>query len=228
MKHKCKTNEKTQQKQQTPSDLWPLQVETVAALRVVEPGGLEDEPVLSAPSRPRPLAAGVGQQHLREAHLHGAEGALREALQEEGAFAVARFSRVWQVSHRRRADALSPPWQAHLHHYLQVEGMEQSLFCEATECLDSLIDEYQQLDATRGRLTPDAARLAVARWRSAPLLPLPIELKRRKRNTTSRQSMVCVNVFISYQPLVRRHYTSCDLVSFAFCLFVFHLSGRIK
>lgn len=78
----------------TPSDLWPLQVETVTALRVVEPGRLEDEPVLSAPCRPRPLAAGVGQQHLREAHLHGAEGALREALQEEGAFAVTLLSRL--------------------------------------------------------------------------------------------------------------------------------------
>ncbi|XP_075871376.1 tubulin epsilon chain [Nelusetta ayraudi] len=53
--------------------------------------------------------------------------------------------------------------KAHLHHYLQVEGMERSVFSEAAESLDSLIDEYQRLDATRGRLTPDAARLAVAR-----------------------------------------------------------------
>lgn len=41
--------------------------------------------------------------------------------------------------------------------------MERSVFSEAAESLDSLIDEYQRLDATRGRLTPDAARLAIAR-----------------------------------------------------------------
>ncbi|XP_028295366.1 tubulin epsilon chain [Gouania willdenowi] len=52
--------------------------------------------------------------------------------------------------------------KAHLHHYLHVEGMEQSLFSEAVASLSSLIDEYQLLDASKGRLTPDAARLSIA------------------------------------------------------------------
>lgn len=122
--------------------------------------------MLGAPCRPRPLAAGPGQQHVREAHLHRAEGALREALQEEGAFAAAPFSRRLVAELPERSAVLTfrpPPWQAHLHHYLQVEGMERSVFSEAAESLDSLIDEYQRLDTTRGRLTPDAARLAMAR-----------------------------------------------------------------
>ncbi|XP_029318651.1 tubulin epsilon chain isoform X3 [Cottoperca gobio] len=52
--------------------------------------------------------------------------------------------------------------KAHLHHYLQVEGMEQSLFSEAISSLSSLIEEYHQLDATRGRFMPDAPRLSIA------------------------------------------------------------------
>lgn len=57
----------------------------------------------------------------------------------------------------------SHPLQAHLHHYLHVEGMEQSFFTEAAASLSSLIEEYHQLDATKGRLTPDAPRLIIAR-----------------------------------------------------------------
>ncbi|KAF3844250.1 hypothetical protein F7725_013591 [Dissostichus mawsoni] len=53
--------------------------------------------------------------------------------------------------------------KAHLHHYLHVEGMEQSHFSEALSSLSSLIEEYQQLDATKGRLMPDAPRLRIAR-----------------------------------------------------------------
>uniref|UniRef100_A0A8C4EQ88 Tubulin epsilon 1 n=1 Tax=Dicentrarchus labrax TaxID=13489 RepID=A0A8C4EQ88_DICLA len=53
--------------------------------------------------------------------------------------------------------------KAHLHHYLQVEGMEQSFFSEATNSLSSLIEEYHHLDATKGRLMPDAPRLSIAR-----------------------------------------------------------------
>lgn len=62
-----------------------FQTEAIAALRLVEPGGLEDGPVLSASRGPLPLLAGPGQQHLCEAHVHGAERAFRQAIQEEGA-----------------------------------------------------------------------------------------------------------------------------------------------
>uniref|UniRef100_A0A3P8RZC2 Tubulin epsilon 1 n=1 Tax=Amphiprion percula TaxID=161767 RepID=A0A3P8RZC2_AMPPE len=52
--------------------------------------------------------------------------------------------------------------KAHLHHYLHVEGMEQSFFSEAIDSLSSLIEEYHQLDATKARLIPDAPRLSIA------------------------------------------------------------------
>ncbi|XP_048840950.1 tubulin epsilon chain isoform X2 [Brienomyrus brachyistius] len=52
--------------------------------------------------------------------------------------------------------------KAHLHHYLHVEGMEQGCFTEAISSLSSLIEEYSQLDATKGTLTPDAPRLTIA------------------------------------------------------------------
>ncbi|XP_047429921.1 tubulin epsilon chain isoform X2 [Mugil cephalus] len=53
--------------------------------------------------------------------------------------------------------------KAHLHHYLHVEGMEQSFFTEALASLSSLIEEYHHLDATKTRLTPDTPRLSMAR-----------------------------------------------------------------
>lgn len=53
-------------------------------------------------------------------------------------------------------------FKAHLHHYLHVEGMEQSFFSEAIGSLSSLIEEYHHLDATKGRLMPDAPRLTIA------------------------------------------------------------------
>ncbi|KAK5880600.1 hypothetical protein CesoFtcFv8_023611 [Champsocephalus esox] len=53
--------------------------------------------------------------------------------------------------------------KAHLHHYLHVEGMERGHFSEALSSLSCLIEEYQQLDATKGRLVPDAPRLRIAR-----------------------------------------------------------------
>lgn len=59
--------------------------------------------------------------------------------------------------------------KAHLHHYLHVDGMEQSHFSEAISSLSSLIEEYQNLDASKGKLTPDAPRLSIARWRSGLL-----------------------------------------------------------
>lgn len=52
--------------------------------------------------------------------------------------------------------------KAHLHHYLHVERMDQSLFSEATASLNSLIEEYDQLDATKVKLQPDAPRLNIA------------------------------------------------------------------
>ncbi|XP_056219368.1 tubulin epsilon chain [Seriola aureovittata] len=53
--------------------------------------------------------------------------------------------------------------KAHLHHYLHVEGMEQSCFSEAIASLGSLIEEYQHLDATKGTLMHDAPRLSISR-----------------------------------------------------------------
>ncbi|XP_067097685.1 tubulin epsilon chain isoform X1 [Osmerus mordax] len=52
--------------------------------------------------------------------------------------------------------------KAHLHHYLQVDGVEQGCFTEAVASLSSLIEEYCQLDATKGHLTPDTPRLKMA------------------------------------------------------------------
>ncbi|XP_076027111.1 tubulin epsilon chain [Genypterus blacodes] len=52
--------------------------------------------------------------------------------------------------------------KAHLHHYLHVEGMEQSFFSEALTSLSSLIEEYQHLDVSHTRLEPDAPRLCIA------------------------------------------------------------------
>lgn len=49
-----------------------------------------------------------------------------------------------------------------MHHYLHVDGMEQGCFMEALSSLSSLIEEYSQLDATKDRLMPDAARLNIA------------------------------------------------------------------
>uniref|UniRef100_A0A3P8UQP0 Tubulin epsilon 1 n=1 Tax=Cynoglossus semilaevis TaxID=244447 RepID=A0A3P8UQP0_CYNSE len=52
--------------------------------------------------------------------------------------------------------------KAHLHHYLDVEGMEQSFFSEAVTSLSSLIEEYNQLDATKNKVIHDAPRLSIA------------------------------------------------------------------
>uniref|UniRef100_A0A8C4KCB1 Tubulin epsilon chain n=1 Tax=Dromaius novaehollandiae TaxID=8790 RepID=A0A8C4KCB1_DRONO len=40
--------------------------------------------------------------------------------------------------------------KAHLHHYLHIDGMEQSCFSEAISSLSDLIEEYNELDATKG------------------------------------------------------------------------------
>nr|XP_043891255.1 tubulin epsilon chain isoform X2 [Solea senegalensis] len=52
--------------------------------------------------------------------------------------------------------------KAHLHHYLHVDGMEQSCFSEAVTSLSSLIEEYDHLDATKGKIVLDATRLSIA------------------------------------------------------------------
>ncbi|KAG8582509.1 hypothetical protein GDO81_008078 [Engystomops pustulosus] len=52
--------------------------------------------------------------------------------------------------------------KAHLHHYLQVDGMEQSSFTDAYSSLSSLIDEYNQLDAAKGVALPDPPRINIA------------------------------------------------------------------
>ncbi|CAM4649923.1 unnamed protein product [Lepidochelys kempii] len=52
--------------------------------------------------------------------------------------------------------------KAHLHHYLHVDGMEQSCFSEAISSLSDLIEEYNQLDATKGAPRTDPSRLKIA------------------------------------------------------------------
>ncbi|XP_029800986.1 tubulin epsilon chain isoform X2 [Suricata suricatta] len=52
--------------------------------------------------------------------------------------------------------------KAHLHHYLQIEGMEESCFAEAVSSVSGLIEEYKQLDATLGTPVEDLPRLSVA------------------------------------------------------------------
>uniref|UniRef100_A0A8C8FQU0 Tubulin epsilon 1 n=1 Tax=Oncorhynchus tshawytscha TaxID=74940 RepID=A0A8C8FQU0_ONCTS len=52
---------------------------------------------------------------------------------------------------------------AHLHHYLFVDRMmEQGCFTGPISSLSSVIEDYSQLDATKDRLMPDAARLNIA------------------------------------------------------------------
>ncbi|XP_067839919.1 tubulin epsilon chain [Heptranchias perlo] len=53
--------------------------------------------------------------------------------------------------------------KAHIHHYLHVDGMEQSCFTEANNSLSSLIEEYNQLDATKGLTVTNAPRLSIAK-----------------------------------------------------------------
>nr|XP_031535991.1 tubulin epsilon chain isoform X2 [Vicugna pacos] len=52
--------------------------------------------------------------------------------------------------------------KAHLHHYLQIEGMEEGCFTEAVSSLSALIQEYNQLDATKSLPVEDIPRLSVA------------------------------------------------------------------
>ncbi|XP_013804455.2 tubulin epsilon chain isoform X4 [Apteryx mantelli] len=52
--------------------------------------------------------------------------------------------------------------KAHLHHYLHIDGMEQSCFSEAISSLSDLIEEYNELDATKGGPRIDPSRLKIA------------------------------------------------------------------
>ncbi|NXW29132.1 TBE protein, partial [Phaetusa simplex] len=52
--------------------------------------------------------------------------------------------------------------KAHLHHYLHIDGMEQSCFSEAISSLSDLIEEYNELDATKGGARIDPSRLQIA------------------------------------------------------------------
>lgn len=74
-----------------------LQAEALAAFRLVEPGGLEDGPVFSVSCGSLPLPVSPGQQHLCEAHVHGAERTLHQALQEEGALPLQDLEKEFTV-----------------------------------------------------------------------------------------------------------------------------------
>lgn len=39
-------------------------------------------------------------------------------------------------------------YQAHLHHYTRVDGMDADLFTESLESLQSLISDYDKLDTS--------------------------------------------------------------------------------
>lgn len=68
----------------------------------------------------------------------------------------------WSVTHCFHSLFYACVFQAHLHHYLHVEGLEQSTFTEAVSSLGSLITEYQQLDTTKHQVVPNTPRLSIA------------------------------------------------------------------
>ena len=45
-------------------------------------------------------------------------------------------------------------FQAHMHHYTEVEGMEASLFTESLESLTELISEYHGLETMQPQEVP--------------------------------------------------------------------------
>ncbi|RDD38371.1 Tubulin epsilon chain [Trichoplax sp. H2] len=51
--------------------------------------------------------------------------------------------------------------KAHLHHYLEVDGMEMATFDNSIESLNSLLDEYKLLDQTTRELVASPPRLKV-------------------------------------------------------------------
>uniref|UniRef100_A0A2K5E4X0 Tubulin/FtsZ GTPase domain-containing protein n=1 Tax=Aotus nancymaae TaxID=37293 RepID=A0A2K5E4X0_AOTNA len=52
--------------------------------------------------------------------------------------------------------------KAHLHHCLQVEGIEESCFTEVVLSLSALIQEYNQLDATKNITVQDLPNLSIS------------------------------------------------------------------
>jgi tubulin epsilon len=52
--------------------------------------------------------------------------------------------------------------KAHLHHYTQVDGMELAQFTQSLESLNSVVCEYESLEATMGRPTVPVPRLKIA------------------------------------------------------------------
>lgn len=68
-----------------------------------------------------------------EAYLHG----------------TARFMRLYKK-------------KAHLYHYLQVEGEEESRFTEAVSSLSGPSEEHNQLEATQSMPVEDSPRLSMA------------------------------------------------------------------
>ena len=52
--------------------------------------------------------------------------------------------------------------QAHLHHYTQVDGMELDQFTQSLESLDSIVCEYETLEASMGRPSTQVPRLKIA------------------------------------------------------------------
>ena len=52
-------------------------------------------------------------------------------------------------------------FQAHLHHYTRVEGMEMDLFQESLESMSSLIEEYNQLESKMGKPHSEVSRPTV-------------------------------------------------------------------
>ncbi|XP_066469628.1 tubulin epsilon chain isoform X3 [Tiliqua scincoides] len=52
--------------------------------------------------------------------------------------------------------------KAHLHHYLHVDGMEQTCFSEALSSLSDLIEDYKQLEAANCGPALDPPRLKIA------------------------------------------------------------------
>lgn len=52
--------------------------------------------------------------------------------------------------------------KAHVHHYTHVDGMEVSQFDTSLDSLNSLISEYENLEAQMGRVVDDIQRLTIA------------------------------------------------------------------
>lgn len=65
-----------------------------------------------------------------------------------------------------RPEKLESPFpffvQAHLHHYTQVDGMELDQFAQSLESLNSIVCEYESLEASMGRPIIQVPRLKIA------------------------------------------------------------------